>query len=78
MNNLFTTKVSYEHVEQLRKFLSDNKVKLDATDMIEYISINDITIVLKENEIVNARIKNCDGETKYITTEYLAELESSN
>ncbi len=77
MNNLFTTKVSYEHLEQLRTFLNEHNTKVEASDMTEFISNNDIKLVIKDGLIVNASITNDEG-TKYITEQYIQELERTD
>ncbi len=77
MENLFITKVGYEQIEDVRCFLNKHLVEIDEDKIIDFITTNEVTLVIKAGIIVNAQIINLENEVSYVTDQYLDALESN-
>lgn len=75
MGTVQITKVSYEHLDGLRTFLNKNNIEIEASEMIEYIASNEVTLAIENDLIVNASVRNLNGEIKYITNKSIECLE---
>lgn len=71
------TKVSYEHLDSLRTFFNENNIEIEASEMIEFIASNEVTLAIENDLIVNASVRNLNGEIKYITGKSIECLESN-
>ncbi len=77
MENLFITKVGYEQLEDLRSFFNDHQIVIEEEKIIDFITTNEVTLIIKAGVIVNAQIINLENEIRSVTDQYLDALESN-